>query len=404
MKKVLVGSLLIVLVLSAMPAFAQFKTPVKAAKNLANLDRVVTRATRPSVLGRPVVTNLPQGVVRGNSIGLLRVKMPTAVTPATQSYVQALNSIYANTSKTVTYPTPASWAPWMAHEWLDKYPALYEDQSQLARDLDAFYKKFETDEYKVARYIGPDGREVNLYTLPADGILYKPAEYADPVVLNSKEYFVIYDIESKTGKIAENVPEVYGMFKPVKSSAVESKNLPAVVVEVKNVPAVYGMYRPYKFSAAEEKAESGMSEAPVSHEKDYGEWEEVEVEPGLSTFIPESPRKFYEFERDEATNHWRVEAWEYHNPDVFNSQDEFINALEQFHGNVVPKAKNLATGNVFRVYEMPKPLSYYMAGDKNIRLEFNPKTHVIVLEEQGSSGGIMQRTELENPQLFEFVK
>ena len=63
-------------------------------------------------------------------------------------------------------------------------------------------------------FIGPDGREVKLYALPVDGILYKAPGYKVPVVLNSNEYFVIYDVKAQTGKIAENRPEIYNIFKP----------------------------------------------------------------------------------------------------------------------------------------------------------------------------------------------
>ncbi len=206
MQKIVVSSLVAVLLVPGTCAFAQFKDSAKAAKNLANLDRVVARATKGVVIGRPVVTDLPPGLVRGNAIGLLRVKMPKAITPVNKSYVTFLNNKFQELS---TFPTPESLAGITANEWANNPKRVfYQDQSELARDLDKFYQG------KADIFIGPDGREVKFYALPVDGILYKPVGYTDAVVLNSSEYFVIYDVAAKTGKIAENTPEVYNLFKP----------------------------------------------------------------------------------------------------------------------------------------------------------------------------------------------
>ena len=205
MNQKIVVSLLTVLLVPG-SAFAQFKTKAQAAKNLANLDRVVARATKGVVIGRPVVTDLPPGLVRGNAIGLLRVKMPKAITPVNKSYVTFLNNKFQELS---TFPTPESLAGITANEWApNSQRVFYQDQAELARDLNKFY------DGKADVLISPEGRKVKLYALPVDGILYKPVGYTDPVVLNSSEYFVIYDVAAQTGRIAENTPEVYNLFKP----------------------------------------------------------------------------------------------------------------------------------------------------------------------------------------------
>lgn len=340
---------LIVLLAGGTNIFAQFvKGSAEAAKNLENLDRVITRASKGAVLGRPVVT-IPAGVVAGNTVGLLRVTMPKVVTPVTQSYIKLLNTNFVPGLS--AYPTPESVADALAHEWVGKNGerVFYENQAALAKDLDAFYK----GDAKV--FVGVDGHKVKLYTLPVDGILYKPLGYRTPVVLNSKEYFVIYDIESKTGQIAANEPEIYNTFRP------------------------------------------------ATEEELYGEFEVFEVKPGVESYRPKDPRKWYEYRKDLAKNNsWNIQSWKMRGyPVEFTSQNEMGKMLSKFHGTDHPKVKDLITGSEMFVYELPRPLTY--APEGGVAREINPSQYVVLYSEV-TGGQIIERASLENSAFHKFTK
>lgn len=351
MKKPVLGSMLVVLLLSSVPAFAQFKNPVKAAKNLANLDRVVARAAKTPAIGRPVVTNLPPGLVRGNAIGLLRVKMPKTVTPVNKSYVTFLQNSVAGEGRFAN-GTVKDYAEIVATEWVfTPQHVFYEDQAQLARDLDEWYHG------KADIRISPDGREVKLYALPVDGIVYKPVGYEVPVVLNSNEYFVIFDVESQTGKIADNIPAVYNLYKP------------------------------------------------VAEEQIYGEFEYYEVEPGIGSWRPKDPVQYYRWNRDlMRDNPWRAEDWRNGNyPSRFESQDDLGNALHRFYGNDVPKVQKRFTQDVFNVYELPVDGIVYQGEGQLEPTVLVPSSYVVLYNEK-TGGQIVARSTLKNQFFFEFVK
>ena len=349
MKKIPQLVLLFAVVLSSTNAFAQFgKNAAKAAKNLASLETMAHRASRQAVMGRPVVTGLPPGIVAGNAVGLLRVPMPRTVTPVTQSYIDYLQNTFHFQGPLTAYPTAESLADIVANEWVKGGKrVLYDDQSALARDLDAFYK----GQAKV--HIGPDGREVKLYTLPVDGILYKPAEYTDAVVLKSKEHFVIFDVETQTGQIADNIPEVYNLFKP------------------------------------------------TGEEKIYGDFEEVVDEP----FFPihnsydryHIQRVFYKY-ADGAP------AWAQRGrPTQFTSHEDLAQEVASFHHyNRYVQVKNVHTGEVLNVYELPRPLTYAKPGYPAV--EIQPSTGVVLYNPAVKEGTLLSREILENPYFYEFVK
>ena len=200
MNKKLLLVLLSVLFIPGINAFAQFKMVAESPRNLKNLERVVMRSIKGPAIGRPVVTGLPVSLVPGGSIGLLRVKMPKVITPVSSSYVRYVNTLGGGRPSAVP------------HNWVGLHGehVLYNNPNQLARDLDAFYQG------DAVVYEGLDGRKVKLYMLPVDGILYRSLEHAlrdpfqpeVPLVLNSDEYFVVYDVKSQTGKILENTPQV----------------------------------------------------------------------------------------------------------------------------------------------------------------------------------------------------
>ena len=228
---------------------------------------------------------------------------------------------------------------------------LYRDQTALARDLDSFYNG------QADIYVGPDGRQVKLYLLPVDGILYKPTGYTDAVVLNSDEKFVIFDVASQTGKIADNIPEVYKLFRP----AIE--------------------------------------------EDIYGEFEYYEVEPGIGSYRPKDPAQYYRWNRDlMRDNPWRAEDWRNGNyPSRFESQDDLGNALYRFYGNDVPKVQKRFTQDVFNVYELPVEGIVYQGEGQLEPTELFPSSYVVLYNEK-IGGQIVARSTLKNQFFFEFVK
>ncbi len=203
MKKTVIGILFIASILSATNAFAQFKNPVKTVKNLMNLERVVSRAAKHPMDSRQII-KVPAGIIENNKVALTTPVLNRAAryTPVMASLVKYINSLAAVRAKTIDGYSflPSFWV-------MKGGQALYRDQASLTDDLKKFYED-------VDSYVSADGREVKLYALPVDGILYKPAGYNKPVVLNAQDYFVIYDVASQTGKIAENRPEIYNVFKP----------------------------------------------------------------------------------------------------------------------------------------------------------------------------------------------
>lgn len=201
MQKIIVSSLVIILFMLSTHAFAQFKNPIKTTKNLMNLERVVVRATKPSAVGRQIV-RVPNAIIKNNQVALTSVDFPIR----TISVSNNCNRLKFENWKLNSYNKLLQ----MPYKWISAGgKAFYTSQTQLVRDLHAFYSS------NTQIRIGPDGREIKLYALPVDGILYKPVGYSKPVVLNSQDYLVIYDVASNTGQIAENTPEVYNLFEPL---------------------------------------------------------------------------------------------------------------------------------------------------------------------------------------------
>lgn len=375
MKKIAVSSLVIVLVVSGTHVFAQFKNPAKATKNLTHLERVIARAAQPARLGYPVV-QLPAGVVTGNAVGLSWVKAPQAVTPVTQSYNKHLKQILAP-SYTVKIDLEIA-AKTAIHEWMgqtNNQGVFYTDQSQLARDLDAFY------EGNAETYIGPDGREVKLYALPVNGILYQPAGYAQPMVLNSNEYFVIYDVASRSGKIAENIPEVYNLF----------------------VPQIDGLKRNLKkISSAEQEAKQVSSQLNPVYEEIWqatGSSKEFDDLGNLCDAILLAHLHKARIDRLQVTSDVKTlvksgkqAVWK-----QLNSSMELLSYLQ-----TLPYVRSTQHGFKAYVVELPvKGLS--LVDNKGGQYNYTPQDHVMLFFEMGSVG-IYPREDVENPELFTSVK
>lgn len=200
MKKTVVGTLVVAFMLSTTHAFAQFKGAALSAKNLKNLERVISNACHDSK--KVYTVNVPYG---GGKLRLTRAVVHEE-TPVTASLIRyRRNSIQLKWGKESTVLSASN------QVLKTEYPAgrgFYGGAKRLAKDLHAFYGG------KGTVWVRRDGKEVKFYALPVDGILFQPEGYAKPLVLNSDEYFVIYDIKEQTGWLAENKPSVYEAYRP----------------------------------------------------------------------------------------------------------------------------------------------------------------------------------------------
>lgn len=206
MKKYLLISLLVGL--TALPSAAQFaKHSLKAAANMKNLERIpllVERAAARPRVGASIVA-VPKGLVNGNKVLLTPSALPWRKTPAGESlalYQKTLQETHPTALDKQTMPT-------LEQAWLEAGgKAFYTDQTTLARALENFYGGKST----IMR--SPEGKMVRIYALPVDGILYKPVGYTEPVVLQAKDDCVVYDIETREGKLISNTPDLYTLFRP----------------------------------------------------------------------------------------------------------------------------------------------------------------------------------------------
>lgn len=201
-----------VLLLAAGQAQAQFGRMAEAARiNAARLNRFtasrVTRASRPIV---PAV-RVPKGVLTNGAQWVqARVPvLPRVGNKVNASYLYLHQSVLSKARQQGMNLTDTEAQEIMARVWFVGTEdggaavgkAFYEDQSALARDLNEFYEGSGIE-------VEVGGQLAKLYALPADGIVYKPAGYSEPVVLLAEEDFVVYYPRTKTGQLVKNTPEM----------------------------------------------------------------------------------------------------------------------------------------------------------------------------------------------------
>ena len=217
MQKYIVTSLFILSMMIPSAAFAQFgKGSSRALLNTKRLEHAVRKAAAAPKIPRYMGIKVPVSntLVTGGQIVLFPVISPTSQTPANYSFVKTMvpleqwfKEIDVERSE-IARMIAISWQR-TPGEFPPGAKAFYQDQSVLARDLHQFYSG------KGPLYRAPNGRQVKLYALPVNGILYQPAGYKMPVVLNSYEYFVVYDVEAGTGQLAKNTRALYSTFEEI---------------------------------------------------------------------------------------------------------------------------------------------------------------------------------------------
>ena len=202
------------------PAFAQFKNPARAAANLTRLERNIAQVTHAKTSPKDIAVRVPKKVIPGGYTVLSARPVPLKQTPANYSFVQNVQHILSQIKGSGFHKHEIS--RMIADLWARSTPGLaaggsafYDNQTTLAQDLHAFYAGH------GPLYRAPGGHAVKMYSLPVDGILYQPAGYKHPVVLNAKDYFVLYDVDTQTGQLAENKPEVYQSFLPYEDNTLK---------------------------------------------------------------------------------------------------------------------------------------------------------------------------------------
>ena len=217
MHKYIFTSLFILSMMIPSAAFAQFaKGSPRALLNAKRLERAMRKATATPKIPRYIGIKVPVSntLVTWGQVVVFPIISPTIKTPANYSFVKTIEpleqwfkEIDVERSE-IAKMIAISWQR-TPGEFEQGAKVFYRDQSVLARDLHQFYSG------KGPLYRAPNGRRVKLYALPVNGILYQPADYEVPVVLNSYEYFVVYDVEAGTGQLAENTRALYSSFEEI---------------------------------------------------------------------------------------------------------------------------------------------------------------------------------------------
>ncbi len=356
MQKTIASSLLAVLLLPAAPAFAQFKTPIKATVNQLRLTRAVANVDRGvSRLGGHA-WRVPAGLITGNRVPLTAAT--TNVRPDIDSPAfRNLLTYRDNALKKLLFygGRKENLNAWIVTHWdMAHGKAFYNDQTALAKDLDAFYKGAGTVR------IAPDGHTVKIYALPVDGILYMPFGYSSPVLLTSNEYFVVYDPQTKTGKLVENVRDAYTWFQLPKSSFDEiwkAMGSDKVFDDLNRLCDCVLMAHLHKAYLDQLRAQWITADVP-SVVKDM-----------------------------------RADIYK-----KLNTPHELVAYLTQ-----LPKVRHTQKGFNAYVIELPVDGLTYVDHD-GTRYVYNAKDHVMLYFEIGSAVGIVPRADIENPALFTPVK
>lgn len=413
MRNAYIVGLLAVLMVPGTSAFAQFRQLAKRAANFQKLETSVKRAALNQVKGKPVISAwVPKTFVAGEQVGLTGVALPSQVNIATVSFFYK-NSEFPHLS------APEVGAQFLvgSHGMPPAGKAFYEDQSELAQHLDTFYEG-----RGVTSSVG--NRTVKLYSLPVDGILYKPAGYQEPVVLNSDEYFVVYDIDSHAGKLVENTPENLEFYnRPGDSRAFEevvdfngqtyhislgapelpraaAPSVPQIEQEITRISRENGMdldhpdfftVQPSPAIQRDMRAQQ-MQMATTGLPSATGQvaWHQV-LEENRARVAALRERNVYE------------DVWEAMDASKFYvSQRSLGRDLSDFYGEEAPQLFNKETRQVGYVYEIPvNGIEYMSPGTMPFTLD--PRTQVFFYAKDGS-GRLYDRDVLEDPTRFSAVE
>ncbi len=368
MNKMRIGSGVAVILLASPCAFAQFNNPAKMARNWTNLQRVVARTTQIQPV-TTVISWVPSRFVKGGKIGLSPLPLPQQLTPVTRSI---LTKVKGPVEVKHMHRLANQFVLWAYGEH-GYGKAFYDDQTQLARDLHNFY------DAQPDTFIGPDGHEVKLYALPVDGILYKPLGYKTPVVLNPDEYFVIYDTQTDTGKIAQNKPEVYNLFKPrVEDEIWQAMGNGKVFDDLSNLCSSILMAHLHKARIDQlhaDKVPQDIQDLMIQGQMPYADFVKMKTA-DTKTVVKESKSLIYK---------------------QLNTQEKLLDYLHS-----LPQLTETSHGFKAYVVELPVEGLTWVEADGTAHV-YNPQDYVMLFFEVGSAG-VFPRGDVANPERFIPVK
>ncbi len=406
MKTLRIVGLVSVLFVASTPMFAQFKEVAKQVKNMIRLEQSVQRAVWHRFNGKMIIRAwVPEYFVAGQEIGLTGAIYPFQITAANVSFAYKVD----NTPKLTAFEVGTQFILG-GEDTLPVGKAFYEDQNELAQDLNRFYEG-----QGVVRMEGK--RTVKLYSLPVDGILYKPAGYKEPVVLQADDYFVVYDMDGNTGKLVENTPEnlqFYSRsgdshsFEEVVNYGKETYRIPIkttesvapkIEQEINRLSRENGMdLEPSDFFTVQPSVpvqrdmrttHIRMATAGISEPKTQNAVHNL-LEPGRAKVA--AMREQNGYEEDWAAVH----ASKY-----YISQASLGRDLETFYRGKAPQLFNKDTRQVGYVYEIPvNGIGYMSPGTMPFTLD--PVNQVFFYAKDGS-GRLYDRSVLEDPERFEMV-
>ncbi len=414
MKKGVVWSFVIALVLSGTSGFAQGRVGKQALQNIKNMGKLkgIKTVGENTFLNRfPVspISRVPEGILPKKEHNFVVLEVPISDkigSPVSASYLNLLRKIMHKAKEEGFSYSKFDTQGTMVYEWGVSYKgkpsigkAFYDDQSVLARDLDTYYAG------EGASVIAPGAKAAKLYALPANNILYKPAGYSVPIVLTAEEYFVVYYPETKTGQIVENTPEMRQFFsKDGNLSPKEVKTAPktpASIVEKasENVEKPRNIGRE---AAPEEIVElKRLNEEALQETKEENSSFDGVSRLATSEEIYHLNKQLYlseEIGMRAAEMVWKQLQY----PTLFDSHRELGQTLQRFHKGVGAKVKDLSTGTISEVYEIPvEGLKYKVGGVAYERLT---PSNTLVLYNEKTGGQLIDRELIEKQIGFEFVE
>ncbi len=206
MRKLVVWSSIAVLLFASANAFAGFS--FKRIKRI-KVGNVTLRAKGRNVLVADSPTMIRRIKVGGKTFRVKSYKVrqpnkgPRAIRPSQSAHTAA---IAARVERAVTRAEQARVKPLTSEEkafladlWKENGGKMvYDDQAKLVQDVVSFY---ENQGLAGQRIEGPYGHEVLRYDLPADGIVFYRPGYNNRRVLNTENYFIMYDPANHYGQI-----------------------------------------------------------------------------------------------------------------------------------------------------------------------------------------------------------
>ena len=427
MKKTVVWSCLLFLVASGTVSFAQFQLAKQslekgvenaAVRNLAKLQEVTARSAQRLLSENPIVLTIPQGVYQQNMyLGVRNIEIPTPGT-LTESYLNLQHDILKNLNAKA--PSGVKFTPKyaqrvIAQRWINgtkgspRGKALYTNQAELARDLDNFYQFYKATP-TVTR--APSGRIVEIYELPADNILYKPVGYRVPVVLTAREYFVIYDVQNKTGQLVKKTPATLAAFaenRAFKPAAHRKFATPQQSLEemdrITEREYLEGTQMDFSHVHRWATPEEEQELARLNRQAEEQRLEEV-LESGVGRLG--TNEEMYLLKKMENENNLVGEnpgerMWKSMNaPKVFASQDHLGYFLQRIYEENTAQVKDPLTGHIYWVYEIPVEGISYVKNDKPI-VRLDPKEYVVIYNKR-EGARIIKRRMIEEERLYEFVQ